>query len=71
MLIRPEVVVQNFRLILHGMAVCQVQRKLASGVRVEGWTLPPRELAKRDGIFGDSSPGNDLLGVKQIDGIFW
>ena len=70
MYIRPEVLVQCFRSYLHAMAMCQIQRRLASGAVVESWILPQGEgqLAKRDGIDGDSGPGDDVLSTKVVDG---
>jgi hypothetical protein len=68
---QPEIVLQHFRNVAHTQALCQIQRKLANGVRVEGWILSESEgLVTREGGLG-RDPGTDVLEVREVkEGVF-
>jgi hypothetical protein len=62
---QPEIVIQHYRNVAHTTALCQIQRKIGEGVRVEGWVLPSSEgLVTREGGKG-REPGHDILEVRE------
>jgi hypothetical protein len=64
---QPEIVLQHYRNVAFTVALCQIQRKIASGVRVEGWILPATEglVTRAEGKGRD--PGSDVLEVREIE----
>jgi hypothetical protein len=65
---QPEIVLHHYRNVAFTIALCQIQRKIASGVRVEGWILPAAEgLVTRENGMG-RDPGMDILEVRVIVG---
>jgi hypothetical protein len=60
---QPEIALQHYRNIAHTYALCQIQKRLASGLRVEGWILSDG-LVTREGGKG-REPGHDILEVRE------
>jgi len=52
---QPEVTLNYFRLILHVQALCQIHRRIASGMRVENWIMEDGLVTRTD------DRGNDPL----------
>jgi len=59
---QPEVTLNYLRLILHVQALCQIHRRIASGMRVENWIMEDGLVTRTDDRGND--PGEDVLEVK-------
>jgi hypothetical protein len=64
---QPEVSLQHFRNVLHGTALCQIQRAITNGIVVPGWALCPAEglVTRVEG--GGRDPGDDVVEVRIIN----
>jgi hypothetical protein len=64
---QPEVSLQHFRNISHGVALCQIQRAIAIGTVVAGWVLCPQENLVTRAEGGGRDPGYDILEIRIIE----
>jgi len=60
---QPEITAEYFRMLHHLLALMQIQRTIAGGMKVQGWILRSSGGVRRDGEspFGEDGWGDDLL----------